>query len=397
MPTILPVLTTELISERCPLDALIDVRATPQPVRSDRTRRDKLNVLFGVASWGLGHSTRDLPLIYRLLERGHSVTVVSSDRALQLLRQELGGRCDYLDWPDIPLTLSKSVPLFYAKFTLSMPLAFRAIVAENRSLDHLLSRRHFDRIVSDSRFGIRSRSVPSFQLAHGLRFIAPKRNVAVEIAMEYVYHRCFGRTAQFVVPDFAFGGLSGELSHNLRFVRPEKVSYIGILSSVERNSANHDIDCYISVSGREPQRKVFEDIILRQVGAIPGRVVVSLGKPEEAGQVWQQGNATIHAYVNRRQQQELMNRAEVIVSRSGYTTMMELAELGKRALLIPTPGQTEQEYLAAYHHRVGTFYSVHQSKLSLESDLEIARAYPGFQPPHRTQTSIERFIDLIAS
>lgn len=379
------------------MDALIDDRATPQPLLADRSQHEKLRILFAVASWGLGHATRDLPLINRLLDCGHDVTIVSSDRALALLKLELGDRCSFLEWPDIPLTLSKSVPLFYAKFTLSMPLAFRAIVAENRSLDQLLSRRHFDRIISDSRFGIRSRRVPSYQLAHGLRFIAPRRSVPVEFAMEYFYHRCFGRSARFVVPDFASPGLSGDLSHNLRFVTPDRISYIGILSSIRRGAANDDIDCYVSISGREPQRGVLEDIVLRQVYDVPGRVVVSLGKPEEAGRSWTQGRATIYSYVNRRQQQELMNRARLIVSRSGYTTMMELAELGKTALLIPTPGQTEQEYLAAHHLARGTYYSVNQSRLDLPADIEIARGYPGFQPPHRTETSIVRFLELIAS
>ncbi len=379
------------------MDALIDDRSSPRPFAIQRSRRTSLNILFAVASWGLGHATRDLPLIRRLLACGHQVTIVSSDRALQLLKQELGERCEFLEWPDIPLTLSKSVPLFYAKFTLSMPLALRAIVAENRSLDQLLTRRHFDRIISDSRFGIRSRRVPSFQLAHGLRFIAPRRSVPVEVAMEYVYHRCFGRNARFVVPDFAAPGLSGSLSHDLRFVRPDRVSYIGILSSVERESTPGDIDCYISVSGREPQRSVFEDIVLSQVYDLPGRVVMSLGKPEEAGRSWSRGNATIYSYVNRRQQQDLMNRARMIVSRSGYTTMMELAELGKPALLIPTPGQTEQEYLASYHHQLGTFYTVTQSRLNLAADVQMARTYPGFEPPHRTRASIERFLELIES
>src|SRR5690348_17280098 len=93
-----------------------------------------LKILFAVASWGLGHATRDLPSINRSLERGHSVTIVSADRALALLKHELGSKCSFLEWPDLPLTLAKSAPLFYAKFTLSMPMALRAIVAEHRAV-----------------------------------------------------------------------------------------------------------------------------------------------------------------------------------------------------------------------------------------------------------------------
>ena len=92
-----------------------------------------------------------------------------------------------------------------------------------------------------------------------------------------------------------------------------------------------------------------------------------------------------------------MNRARLIVSRSGYTTMMELAELGKRALLIPTPGQTEQEYLADLHYRAGHYYAVQQSKLELVRDVTRAQTYPGYQPAHRTAVSIERFMEIVTS
>ena len=375
------------------MDALIE----DQVVTRVESPGPRLKILFAVASWGLGHATRDLPLITRLLGLGHHVTVVSNARALALLQHELGDRCTFLEWPDLPLTLSTSAPLSYAKFTLSLPLAYRSIVAEKRALDSLLAWNRFDRIISDSRFGVRSSRVASFQIAHGLRFIAPRRSWLVELAMEYTYYRCFGRSTRFAVPDFAVNGLTGDLSHNLRFVQPHRVSYIGLLSRVRRVVLPEDIDCYVSLSGPEPQRSILEDIILKQVYDVPGQVVVSLGKPEQAGRSWTNGRATIHSYVDRYQQEELMNRARLIISRSGYTTMMELAELGKPALLIPTPGQTEQEYLADYHLRRGNYYSVSQAKLDLPRDLDVARRYPGYQPVHRTQASIDRFMELVAN
>ncbi|HVC32055.1 MAG TPA: glycosyltransferase [Chloroflexota bacterium] len=376
------------------MDALIEsqsTRAEPPLPRSGA----HLKILFAVASWGLGHATRDLPLIHRMLECGHDVTIVSSARALAVLKQELGTRCGFLEWPDLPLSLSKSAPLFYAKFTLSLPLACRAIIAENRALHRLLRGRRFDRIVSDTRFGIRSHQVASYQLTHGLRFIAPRRNALLEVAMEYIYRRCYGQVARFVVPDFEKNGLSGELSHHLRFVRPEDVAYIGILSGVRRQSVPQDVDCYVSISGPEPQRTILEKIVLRQVYDLPGRVVVSLGKPDEERQSWSRGGVTVYSYVNRCQQGDLLNRARLVVSRSGYTTMMELAELGKRALLIPTPGQTEQEYLAELHRHRGTFYSVPQTRVDLPRDLALAGDYPGYVPEHTTEDSIARFMQIV--
>jgi UDP-N-acetylglucosamine transferase subunit ALG13 len=379
------------------LDSLIQDRVDARTNGVNPAGRTRLRILFAVASWGLGHATRDLPLIQHMLEQGHDVTIVSTDRALALLKHELGSRCTFLEWPDLPLSLAKSAPLFYAKFTLSLPLALRAIVAEHRALDVLLTSRRFDRVVSDSRFGIRTDRVASFQFSHGLRFIAPRRNRLIELAMEYIYYRCYGRSSRFVVPDFGSNGLSGELSHDLRFVRASRISYVGILSGIGRESVVEDIDYYISISGPEPQRTILEEIALGQVADLPGRVVMSLGKPEEVGRHWTHGSAKVYSYVSRKQQQGLMNRARLIVSRSGYTTMMELAELGKRALLIPTPGQTEQEYLADLHYRAGHYYAVQQSKLELVRDVTRAQTYPGYQPAHRTAVSIERFMEIVTS
>ena len=357
----------------------------------------QLRILFAISSWGLGHATRDLPVIQRMLERGHDVTIVSSDRAMTLLRQELGRRCSFLEWPDRPFPLSKSALRFYAKFVVRLPLALWTIFSEHHALSALLRANRFDRIISDSRFGVRSSKIASYHLSHGLRLIAPGRSVPLEYFMEYAFRRLYGRTARFVVPDYSTDSLSGELSHNLRFVRTEHVSYVGILSSIRKQPFPEDIDYYISISGPEPQRTILEDLTLRQVHDVPGRVVVSLGKPEEAGQSWTEDNVTVYNYVNRCQQQEFMNRARLVVSRSGYTTMMELAELGKQALLIPTPGQTEQEYLATRHLELGNFYSVRQEHLDLPRDLKIAREYSGYVPSHRTEESIERFMAVVTS
>ena len=97
-----------------------------------------MRILFAVGSWGLGHATRDLPLIERLLSEGSKVTVVSTDRALTLLKRELGTRCEFMEWPDLPKSLASSAPLSYAKFTLSLPLAYRAIIAEQHQVRGLL-------------------------------------------------------------------------------------------------------------------------------------------------------------------------------------------------------------------------------------------------------------------
>jgi predicted glycosyltransferase len=107
------------------------------------------------------------------------------------------------------------------------------------------------------------------------------------------------------------------------------------------------------------------------------------------------GRIAVHQFMNRAQQQEMMNRARLIVSRSGYTTMMELAEVGKRALLVPTRGQSEQEYLAAHHERCGHFRGVIQSQLVLARDAALAQDYRGLPPFAPTRESVRNFLNAV--
>jgi predicted glycosyltransferase len=130
-----------------------------------------------------------------------------------------------------------------------------------------------------------------------------------------------------------------------------------------------DIDYLFSVSGPEIQRTLFEEIILDQISHIPGKKVVVLGKPADIQSYDDIENTEIYSHVNREKQNELLNRAKFVVCRSGYTTVMELVTLKKSALMIPTPGQTEQEYLAQHFKRTGLFHTAQQHGLNLLSEL----------------------------
>ena len=108
-------------------------------------------------------------------------------------------------------------------------------------------------------------------------------------------------------------------------------------------------------------------------------------------------NITIYGYLDRKGQAEMMNRAKLVVCRSGYTTVMELAELGKKALMIPTPGQTEQEYLGRYYAERGYYHCVSQYELDLAKDIEKARSLSGARCASRTQDNVEKlYKDLFA-
>jgi len=185
----------------------------------------------------------------------------------------------------------------------------------------------------------------------------------------------------------------------MRFLKaPRKVYYAGVLSSAARMNVPQDVDLFVSISGPDPPRAQMEELILGQVGKLDlARIVVTLGKPEVRGVQQISGRVTVHGFLDRAGQQEMLNRAKMVVCRSGYTTMMELAELRRKALVIPTPGQTEQEYLGRYYRERGFFHSVSQYDLDLVRDLEIARRMTGVTFSTDTQANVERlYRDLFA-
>lgn len=345
-------------------------------------------------SWGLGHVTRDLPIIRYLLARGHEVTMATSGRALELLRHDAPD-CRLVKLPDYPAPYS-SGKTFLPKFALSLDRVLRAIARERRAARRLIERGGYDLLISDNRFNFYHPDVPCFFLSHQLKFAFPAPfEFLVPISGLYNghYHRHFRRV---IVPDYADPrrNLSGLLSHGFP-VNRSRPYYAGILASVRRLDLPQDVDLFISVSGPEPQRTEFERIVRAQLHRLPPewKVVVTLGKPGANGEPERIGNAQVHGFFGRERQQEMLNRARMVVSRSGYTTVMELAELGRKALMLPTPGQTEQEYLSRYYLEQGMFYSVKQWDLDLVRDLEIARRYPGVTWKCSTEESVRRLYD----
>ncbi len=258
--------------------------------------------------------------------------------------------------------------------------------------------RRIDRIVSDNRYGVQHPGVPSFHVAHGLRFLAPRRLRLVERGLEAFNYRWFAGMRRVLVPDTPEDELSGDLAHHLAIFPRSLLAYVGILSSVRARPLPQDIDLFITLSGPEPQRTRLERRVLQQLRARregrSSRIVVALGRPEAPGDERLEG-CQIFGYLDRRAQKEMMNRARVVMARAGYSTIMELAEVERRAVLVPTPGQTEQEHLASRHHRLGAVWSVGQDQLQLDRDVAAAAARPGLRARTKTAEAVRRSVALI--
>jgi uncharacterized protein (TIGR00661 family) len=353
-------------------------------------------ILISPLSWGLGHATRDIPIIKDLLQRGHTVGVAATGIALEALTREFPDLVFY-DVPDYPSPYTSdgfSVTRVAALF----PLMVKDIARERRIIGRIVKRERYDLVISDNRFGAYSKDVPSFFISHQIRFSTPGNVESVERMMEVFngrYHRHFERV---IVPDNPPGptSLSGKLGYARRPITRRRAYWAGIITDIGRRDVVPDIDYLVSISGPKVTKEALKEAITRQIGRLSGKKVILLGDPGKAFEERPDDDTVVKSHADRHEMADLMNRARFVITRSGYTTVMELAELKKKEILfIPTPGQTEQEYLSAYYEEMGWVHSASQHNLDLVDDVARARTMRGFPPMSGSRENIARLYERV--
>ncbi len=336
-------------------------------------------ILISPLSWGLGHATRDVAIIADLLDRGHTVGVAATGAALELLSREFAD-LKFYDVPDYPSPYTSggfSIPRVLGLF----PLIVREIAREHRTISRIIRREGYNLVISDNRFGAYAKDVPGLFISHQIRFSTPGNIESIERMMEVFngrYHRNFERV---IIPDNPPGprSLSGKLGHAQRPVTRRKAYWAGIITDIRRQDVPQDIDYLVSIAGPKVTKDALREVIMGQIGGLSGRKFILLGDPGAEPEERLDGETIVKSHAQRDEMATLMNRAKFIITRSGYTTVMELAELGKKGILfIPTPGQTEQEYLSDYYEEMGWVHSVAQRRLDLVADTADAQAMKGF-------------------
>ncbi|MEE9150980.1 MAG: glycosyltransferase family protein, partial [Thermoplasmata archaeon] len=220
--------------------------------------RIEMRVMYGVCSWGLGHATRSLPILRKLIKENNEVTIVSTGSSLELLKLELRDRVSYLDFEDYPLPYTEKSKVFLLKFCLFSPKLIKSIIDEHKKIMKLLDKQKFDIIISDNRYGVFHRNIPSFFITHQLRVIAPARIKFIENSFERFNAYFQKYFKNIMVPDYEHDGISGDLAHNLNHLKTKKVKYFGIISDFKKMDLKENVDLLFSISGPEPQRQVLE-------------------------------------------------------------------------------------------------------------------------------------------
>jgi len=298
------------------------------------------NILVAPLNWGLGHATRCIPIINELQKNGFTPILASDGNALALLKKEFPN-LEHITLPSYNIKYAKKGIFFKLKLVLNLPKLVNAVQQEKKLINKLVEEKGITGIISDNRFGIYHKSIPSVYITHQLNVLS---GVTTKLSSK-IHRHIIKKFDECWVPDFKSNtNFSGKLSqinssnYNLK--------YIGVLSRFKRKTTTATYDYLIILSGPEPQRTLLENKLFSELKHTPKKILFIKGVIEPEQQVTTTNNITCYNYMTSFELEQAINNSHIIIARSGYTTIMDLAKMNKKAFFIPTPGQFEQLYLA---------------------------------------------------
>ena len=311
-----------------------------------------MRILVAPLNWGLGHASRCIPLIRQWLSEGHEVVLGGDGDSLLLLRKHFP-KLPYVELAPLQLRYSKGKSQVLAMLR-ALPKLFCFSMRDHWRLRILLRTEHIDRVVSDNRFGLYSRQTECIYMTHQLQIRLPKQFRWLEPLVARIHARVCAKYNKVWVPDLAdeAQSLGGWLSHPAKQKRYGEIEYIGPLSrfvpAAESKISETLYPIVAVLSGLEPQRSLLESEIVSRYGGQPQPVLIVQGLISRPATIVKRGNITMIPHMDDGRLAQIIRQAEHVVVRSGYSSIMDLYALGalEKAELIPTPGQTEQEYLA---------------------------------------------------
>lgn len=303
-------------------------------------------ILIAVLNWGLGHATRCTPLIQACLSTGFPVHLASDGKAYDYLK---------LTFPDLPIHLLPSYEVSYGKKRMGLlntiQLAwnsFRVVNKERRALEKIIRENQIRMVFSDNRLGLHSNLVNCYYITHQLRINA---GIFSTIATK-IHRHYYSKYRAVIVPDTPEHLFSGDLSRPVS--QEDKIFFCGPLSRLyplEEKEITNETDLLIILSGPEPLRTTFENQILSAATSFQGNITLLRGLVNTPIEVPR--NVRVFNHLSGIELSREIQAAKVVLSRAGYSTIMDLAQFGSKSILIPTPGQGEQEYLAHYFYEKG--------------------------------------------
>lgn len=328
------------------------------------------NILVAPLNWGLGHATRCIPIIRELEKNGFTPILASDGVALQLLQKEFP-HLQSLKLPSYEIEYGKNAADFKWKLIKNSPKMIDSIFGEKKMVKKWITQYNLHGIISDNRLGVYCKKIPSVFITHQLNVLSGQTTwISSKLHQHFIkkFNECW-------IPDIEKNpNLTGKLGH----LKKHKLNliYLGPLSRLEKKDLPIKYDLMVILSGPEPQRTFLEQKLKNEVRLFTGKVLFIKGVVEEEQKIEQDENVTYCNFMTSGEIEIAFNESEMVLCRSGYTTAMDLAKLGKKAFFIPTPGQFEQEYLAKRFKRNGFVPYAKQDNFKIE-DLKDVRLYQG--------------------
>ena len=361
---------------------------------SQQVNLGKLRILVAPLDWGLGHATRCIPIIQELIRQNCEVTLAGEGAQEILLKKEFPSLA-FLSLPGYRIRYAGTSRNMLWKMIKQIPGIQNAIEFENNWLKKKVKELGFDAIISDNRYGLYHKKVPCVFISHQLLIKSPWK--WTEKILQMQHYRFINRFTECWVPDLEGTiNLAGDLSHPHKKPKPP-LQYIGHLSRfINTGTAEKKNHLLIILSGPEPQRSIFENIIINQVSRYNGSATILRGLPASVSFIPSTDSIHFYNHLPAEELNQEMEKAAFVIARSGYSTVMDAKALKKKCIFIPTQGQTEQEYLAGNLFKKQFSFSALQRKFSLDSALEEAGKFsylfPEIDMENRLQKNITRFL-----
>lgn len=310
-------------------------------------------ILVCPLNWGLGHASRCVPIIKALEARGKTVILAADGFPLEFLKQEFP-HLTTITFEGFRVKYASDSEQVHAMLS-QLPQFVRGIMKEHRAIKKISAQNQIDTIISDNRFGLWNKRVHTIYMTHQLLVKMPVKWKFIEKFI-WLLHRFFIKNYDACwIPDLPNAqNLTGDLTH--KYQLPKNAHFIGILSRFSKQTGlveHSPYEAIAMISGPEPHRSILENKLIKylQKSLFPSLII--RGVPSQQTEEVNILNVKLLSHLDTPTLQSLIASTPTIICRSGYSTLMDLVSLDKKAILIPTPGQTEQEYLAENMKKLG--------------------------------------------
>jgi uncharacterized protein (TIGR00661 family) len=341
------------------------------------------NILIAPLNWGLGHASRCIPIIKELIRLGHRVIIASDGKSLEFLKKEFPD-LSHITLPSYAIVYPINGSFLKLKLLIDSPKIWNAIRKEHLQLKQVLKDHEIDLVISDNRMGLFTNEVPCVFITHQLQVLSGSTTwLSTQMHLHFIkkFTCCW-------IPDSRSDfNLSGKMSLNSDVKLTKE--YIGSLSRLEfkKKPSKYKYDLLVVLSGPDPQRGILESLLRSQLIDYSGTVLFIAGKVEREQTVEKHARLTYCNYLTTSGLQKAMERSALVLCRSGYSTIMDLQKMQKKAFFIPTPGQYEQEYLASHLESKRIAPYCKQKDFSLKLLNQVIN-YEGFTEHQSSTTSI---------